>query len=230
MLCHGQGAAWPWGRLEVMGTHRSPDGLGENSQSSQGGDPSAGSPKSQISHIPLEFGGADNRKTGIYLGQLLSCSTDQTPPSITFMAGCKGNNEPLALCWLLGVFLVMCHPQLPLQELEGAVCVFGDPQAGVPLQSCGVVVGSVGHRLSCGILAGLPVGQQQGPGGVAGEAADGGGGRSLRGGREHQIHLQGLCAEADPEVRAGKGQGWDQGGVLRKLSAAPRAVSPIPTP
>lgn len=119
--------------------------------------------------------------------------------------------------------------------------MWGSPARCVPLQSCGECAG-LGYRLSSGILAGLPVGEQQGPGGVAGEAADGGGGRSLRGGGEHQIHLQGLRAQADPEVRAGKGRGWDQGmapgllpsptrgqdsrqkSVLRNLSAAPRAV------
>ncbi|KAL2297474.1 hypothetical protein Nmel_016777, partial [Mimus melanotis] len=57
------------------------------------------------------------------------------------------------------------------------------------------------------ILAGLPVGQQQGPGGVAGEAADGGGGRALRGGGEHQIHLQGLRAQTDPGPGPGQSRG-----------------------
>lgn len=51
------------------------------------------------------------------------------------------------------------------------------------------------------LLAGLRLGQQQGPGGVAGEAADRGGRGSLSHRGKHQVYQQRLRPQADPQVR-----------------------------
>lgn len=50
------------------------------------------------------------------------------------------------------------------------------------------------------LFTGLHLGQQQGPGRVAGETADRGGRCSLSNRGKHQIHQQRLCPQADPQV------------------------------
>lgn len=50
------------------------------------------------------------------------------------------------------------------------------------------------------LFTGLHLGQQQGPGRVAGETADRGGRHSLSNRGKHQIHQQRLCPQADPQV------------------------------
>ena len=65
------------------------------------------------------------------------------------------------------------------------------------------------------LFAGLYLGQQQGSGGVAGEAAHRGGRRPLGDRGEHQVHQQRLRPQADPQVRPkGGGPSAEAGSLL----------------